>query len=349
MKVEQGLQVSIIVPIYNGEKYIESCLRALVNQTLERYEIVCVNDGSTDNSKEILERYVMKYPDKVRVIHIDNSGVWFARKLGIQTASGKYLGFCDCDDRPNENMYLRLYEQAEKEGAEMAVCAYERVEAKTEKRYNVEMQGFGKRTLIVAEELGNLAVVNTAMWNKMILREVAIKHVQLEQPPRIAEDMMFLTSLYPHIKRITFVDECLYTYYVQENSAMSHIKEREVEHLLQNMKAVKKFVNQQSSNHRWNDLLAMIAFIHIGVSLPLQFVKSKKKIPYLQGRIKRYLNQEFPEWKNNRYLKLTYVIKCKGILWKPMVMVWAYKLGLFRVVLWFYYQLRDKLKIDIKW
>ena len=95
---EANFKVSIIIPVYNVERYLRTCLDSVVNQTLQGIEIIAVNDGSTDNSLKILEEYQSRYSDRMRVISTENHGVSHARNLGLSMASGEYIQFVDSDD-----------------------------------------------------------------------------------------------------------------------------------------------------------------------------------------------------------------------------------------------------------
>ena len=123
--------ISVIVPVYNGEKYIEKCFESIKNQTIKNIEVIFVNDGSTDNSKQILDN--IKKVNKgvnVKIIHQENKGPGSARNTGIINASGKYIGFVDIDDKPKINMYEKLYSLVEKYNVDIAVCGFEVVDSK---------------------------------------------------------------------------------------------------------------------------------------------------------------------------------------------------------------------------
>lgn len=94
------IKVSIVVPVYNAEKYLEKCLQPLVNQTLPEIEILCVDDGSKDSSSQIIDQYAQTYPEKVKAFHKENGGEWSARTYGLKKAVGEYVGFMDNDDVP---------------------------------------------------------------------------------------------------------------------------------------------------------------------------------------------------------------------------------------------------------
>ena len=103
-------KVSVIVPIYNVEKYLEKCIKSLVNQTLEDIQIILVNDGSTDNSGNIAKEYAQKYSNKILYLEKENGGLSDARNYGLKHATGEYISFVDSDDYINENLYSNLIE-----------------------------------------------------------------------------------------------------------------------------------------------------------------------------------------------------------------------------------------------
>ena len=115
-------KLSVIVPIYNVEKYLKRCLNSLVNQSLEDIEVICINDGSKDKSLDILRVFEKKYPDIIKVIDKQNEGVWKARMDGIKKATGDYIGFVDSDDYVNEDFALKLYSNAIRNESDISVC-----------------------------------------------------------------------------------------------------------------------------------------------------------------------------------------------------------------------------------
>ena len=118
--------ISIIVPFYNVENYLEGCLDSIVNQTYENLEIILVNDGSTDNSLKICKRYA-KHDKRIKVIDKDHSGVAATRNAGLDAVTGEYIGFVDSDDFIDENMYMKLYNSMIENNCDMATCNFYRV------------------------------------------------------------------------------------------------------------------------------------------------------------------------------------------------------------------------------
>lgn len=121
MSEKLNIKVSIIVPVYNVELYLEKCLLSLVNQTLQDIEILVVNDGSSDNSQQIIEKFQQEYPDRIFGFIKENGGLSDARNFGIDRAKGEFLGFVDSDDYVSESMFEEMYELAVKHQAEMTI------------------------------------------------------------------------------------------------------------------------------------------------------------------------------------------------------------------------------------
>ena len=106
------MKISVIVPVYNVENYLEKCLNSLVNQTLEEIEILVINDGSTDDSQKIIDEFQEKFSQKIKAFSKENGGLSDARNFGIDRATGNFLAFVDSDDYISENMLQEMYDLA---------------------------------------------------------------------------------------------------------------------------------------------------------------------------------------------------------------------------------------------
>ncbi|AZB34411.1 glycosyltransferase family 2 protein [Chryseobacterium bernardetii] len=121
-------RISIIVPVYNVENYLAKCLGSLVNQTHQNVEILVINDGSKDNSGEIIKSFEDKYPDKIKAFSKDNGGLSDARNFGIDRVTGDYIGFVDSDDYVTETMFEEMLHLAQKHRAEIVICNIQKVD-----------------------------------------------------------------------------------------------------------------------------------------------------------------------------------------------------------------------------
>ena len=117
-------KVSVIVPFYNVEDYIEKCIKSLLNQTLDDLEIILVNDGSKDNSESIAKKYLNEYPKKIIYLEKENGGLGDARNYGIPYAKGEYIAFIDSDDYVEKDMYEQMLKKAEEEQSDMVECDF---------------------------------------------------------------------------------------------------------------------------------------------------------------------------------------------------------------------------------
>lgn len=121
-------KVSVIVPVYNVEKYLTKCLDSLVNQTLEDIQIIVVNDGSLDGSQQIIDHFVGKFPEKIKAFQKENGGLSDARNFGLERVTGEFIGFVDSDDYVNHSMFEEMYALAQKHSAEMVICNLQKVD-----------------------------------------------------------------------------------------------------------------------------------------------------------------------------------------------------------------------------
>ena len=116
--------VSVIVPVYNVEDYIERCMESLINQTLKDIEIIVVNDGSTDKSETKIKKYLDKYPDKIKYFVKENGGLSDARNYGMQYATGEYIAFLDSDDYVDITLYEKMYKIAVEQNCDYVECNF---------------------------------------------------------------------------------------------------------------------------------------------------------------------------------------------------------------------------------
>lgn len=122
------IKVSVIVPVYNVEKYLRKCLNSLANQTLQEIEILVINDGSKDDSQVLIDEFKDQYPLKIKSFVKENGGLSDARNFGLDRATGEFIGFVDSDDEVSENMFAEMHALAKKHNAEMVICNLQKVD-----------------------------------------------------------------------------------------------------------------------------------------------------------------------------------------------------------------------------
>ena len=348
--MKEEIKVSIIVPVYKVEKYLNRSMDSLVNQTLDGVEIICINDGSPDNCLEILKEYKEKYPDKhIVIIDKKNEGVWKGRFDGIAVAKGEYIGFTDSDDYIALDYAEKLYNAAKKSNADISVCGFDRVDVETGHVYSTEMTQFADKVIDMDKNPEDILSINTALWNKLYKAEVLKNMHNLPNPPRIFDDMMFLLMAYLNTKKISFISDSLYYYMVRSDSIMATIKKEQLESTEKAMLDVRKIYENEANGKKLLPVLDAMAFLHFGISL--MFRISADKTSNFKEELKKnkeYIDANFPSWRKSKYLKLSYCIKNKSNV-KVAIMKKVYKSGLFKIFLSLYNFMINKLKIDIKW
>lgn len=172
MSSDFPVNVSVVVPVYNVELYLEKCLLSLINQTLEGIEILVVNDGSKDNSQKIIENFQQKYPDKVFGFSKENGGLSDARNFGIDRAKGKYIGFVDSDDYVSETMFEEMYNLAEKHDAEMTICNLQKVDEEENVTQKLtQLPGFPEK-IVLENHLSVFSDISYFACNKLFRRDL---------------------------------------------------------------------------------------------------------------------------------------------------------------------------------
>lgn len=341
--------LSVIVPIHNWNYNLEKCLNLLADQSLQDYEVILVDDGSDEETADYLDCFVKKNKC-FQVVHSVNRGVWSARNLGLHYAKGKWIGFCDSDDFIHNDMFEKMICAGEQSNSDIVVVGYRRINDTTGKIISEEMTGWKQEYIDAQEQIGELCLINTALWNKIYSADLLKKVVSLSSPPRIAEDMMFLLSLYPYVNRVAFVPEVLYDYNVHDASAMHNITKRDCEDTIKAMNVVAKTIKTAKSAEEWNNLCDVMAFIHLGISLPVAIYGAMDNwTKDMLQIIKKELKENYPTWKNASILKHSYILKHNCKLYKLKIMQIVYKLGLFGLFLKLYTGITKLLGKSIKW
>lgn len=231
--MERKYKVSVVIPCYNGERYLKRAVNSLLNQTLKELEIIIVNDGSKDSSLAIAQDFENKY-DNVIIYNKKNEGLFLARKSGVEVATGEYIGFLDVDDYVKETMYEAMYFAAKKHDADLVNANYISkigpLQIKPvfplksgyydEKRTKEEIVG----GVLFNTELGT-PVLSSAAWIKLIKNEIVKKtYKELTYPLKMSEDQYLTVALFKYVKTCQIIDDYLYYYVFHRHSIMTSYK-----------------------------------------------------------------------------------------------------------------------------
>lgn len=227
METSNRPAVSVIVPVYGAERYIEECVVSLMEQTLDSVEYLFVDDCSPDRSVEIIERTVARYPRRsVRIIRNEhNIGCCASRYKGISEAKGEYIGFCDDDDFCHVDMFERLYAKAKEGGYDMVYCDIE--EARKLSNGSVELTRRHITTAPNGRDLCNAMLhfrfngACATIWNRIIKREILQDNVFVNINRQVFEDCLMIYQFYGVCKSYGYVDAALYRYNVNDDSVMN--------------------------------------------------------------------------------------------------------------------------------
>lgn len=318
------IKVSIIVPVYNVERYLDRCLNTLVNQTLDGIEIIIINDGSTDNSLNIIKEYYMNYPDKIVYRSVENKGAANARNIALALAHGEYIGFVDSDDYVDLSMFEKMYLAAKDQEAEIVTCGYNRINISDIQRRDVRQRKCFGYNVYQAPQL----FINNVpyIWNKLFKKTLIDREQICFEPLRIFEDLVFTYKLFLKSNKIVRVSECLYNYiFLREDSLTFSFGEKRFDIFKAFDSLIDYFKNNGVDLHFETELL-FILLNHI-------FVVCGNDVKYKDLPLKYrfinqsfiYLDEKFPFWKSTalyfRKYKKNKFLYTKKIYWKLRTLV----------------------------
>lgn len=235
------MKLSIIVPVYNADKYLEKCLDSLVNQTMDDYEVILVNDGSKDSSQSIIDSYVNQYPELIRAVTVENGGQGRARNIGIDMARGAYIGFVDSDDWVASDMFEKLYTAVVEDDADMAVCD------------TVQCFDDGSEVYLPMSRFESAMEITTAVWNKLFKKEL-VEGIRFPEGLWY-EDAEFVIKTMLGCKNIARVSEGLYFYRCGQLSTMNNKNARKNLDMISIMEDLKAYMLPRGFRAEFEELL----------------------------------------------------------------------------------------------
>lgn len=253
--MENFKKVSIIVPVYNAERYLDKCINSILTQDYENIELILVNDGSTDSSSKICHRYREK-DNRVKVFHIQNSGPSKARNIGLEAATGEYIQFVDSDDYIEPNMTEALVKEIDK-GADIAICGYMRISKDNGgnaviKNIDIYMEELIPRDVFL-DKFGKLYrdfYVNY-LWNKLYkAAHIKTNSIKFDESIKWGEDLKFNLQYLNYCRSITIINTPLYNYVNYNSSSITSKLNKDLFKIQSSMyKEVKEFL---MNNHSYS-------------------------------------------------------------------------------------------------
>lgn len=219
--------VSIIVAVYNVDKYIEECLLSLVNQDYKNIEILIINDGSTDNSQKIIDEFTSKY-DNIISYQKENGGVSSSRNLGLKHAKGEYILFVDGDDIIKTDMIHNMVNTIEQDNTDLVCCGYYYLytDGTKEADFPKENKMFVNKAKSLLFLEGSLKGV---VWNKLYKKNVIDTYkLSFDENIKIGEDIVFTVNYLGKLKEISLINKPLYYYRMRKSSALNYQNEKDL-------------------------------------------------------------------------------------------------------------------------
>lgn len=258
---DEEIVLSIVVPVFNGAEYLRECVENLRKQTLQKYEVIWVDDGSTDGSGILLDQ-IVKENKNYKVIHKSNGGTAATRNAGLDAAIGKYVTFLDCDDELDSTIYEKMVNIIERRRVDMVICGfYFKVEPQHLKagqtaylEKNTYPTAFYRNREEIKEHLIDMwdSDIMSNVWNKVYrMSLIKDKKLRYREGHVYTEDRVFNRLFLENCESIAFTEECLY-YYVRERSGSTTEKYRD-DYFIIRLKEYREFQSHFKTMGVWDD------------------------------------------------------------------------------------------------
>lgn len=223
-----NISISVLMPVYNSEKFLLETVQAVINQSYINWELILVDDGSTDNSKEICTK-LMNDDKRIKYIFQENLGVSHTRNVALENAQGKYIVFVDSDDLIHEDYLKILINSIEKNNSDISVCNFiERKISNTGKVEDITREFYLKEVMEMSEmkdyimDFGNSGLLNP-LWNKIYKREIIENNnITFDEKVETGEDFIFNLQYFRKVKKISFIKDSLYYYIRRNNNSITY-------------------------------------------------------------------------------------------------------------------------------
>ena len=291
-------KISIIVPVYNTSKDLDKCLNSLVNQSLKEIEIIVINDGSTDNSKEIIDNYKEKYPEKIKCFHRENHGISETRNFGIKYATSEYITFIDSDDYIDTSAYETAYNFAKKNNLDIVVWDFYKEYENKQKKVYFKIVDFD---ICNIEENPNLLYqINYSPWNKLFKKEIFYYH----KFPKIKyEDFAILPKILCDVNKIGKINKAFNYYLIRQNSETTIIDEKVFDIIKILNDHYKFFQKKGYIDNFYQEFEYYFIYRFTMYIIQQRYQKNRKLANEFIDIGYEFLDKKFPNWRNNKYYK----------------------------------------------
>lgn len=292
-------KVTVAVPVYNVEKYLEKCAESVLSQTERNLELLFIDDGSTDGSGALCDK-IAGQDSRVRVIHQENRGLGGARNTGIENALGEWIIFPDSDDWLEPETIERALKTAEGTGADMSLFAFKSVDEQGG-TISEHFESLPEGIALDPHKCRDLLLIAPSAWSKLYKTDL-FRRTGVRYPPRVwYEDIRTTTKLLPYCGSVAYTGYVGYNYLQRQGSIMNNMSLDRNREIIDAFDDILGWYNEQGLFEEYRQELEYLALFHLYLTASVRVARADPKHPLLRefaGSVKK----RFPEYKGNPYL-----------------------------------------------
>lgn len=300
-------KISVIVPVYNAEKYIEKCISSIANQTMKDIEILAINDGSTDNSLNILDSLSLKYKGKLKIISKENGGAGSARNIGIENANGEFIKFVDADDYLKLDILDRMYNIAKENHVSLVRGNYQTILGPIKMEDKCSWSNIrGNQIINVRENKDYIVSETPGIGNKLISREL-IGDLRFPENTKW-EDLAIMPVVVASSERLFHMDENVYNYRVNMNTTIKDFinKIPNILDIIKCVETLEKNMQMKGLDEEYKNQIKSLYILHTlfrveNAMLWINFPHNKKEV--VISSLLGILDAKYPNWKECKIIE----------------------------------------------
>ena len=301
-------KVSVIIPVYNAEKYLNQCISSVANQTMQDIEIIAINDGSTDNSLNVLDELSQRYKGKLKVYTKENGGAGSARNIGIENANGEFIKFVDADDYIKADILEKMYTIAKKYNVSLVRGNYQTILGPIKMEDKCSWSDINGSQIVDLRQNRDYLVTETpGIGNKLISRDL-IGDLRFPEKTKW-EDLAIMPVVIASSEKLFHIDEPVYNYRVNMNTTIRDFINK-IPNILDVIKCVEKIETQMKArglSEEYKDQIESLYILHTlfrveNAMLWVNFPRKKKEI--VVSSLLGILDAKYPDWQDNRIVEL---------------------------------------------
>lgn len=295
------MKISVIIPVYNVETLLDRCLASLNKQTFKEFEVLVINDGSTDSSESIIQKYVDEKPEVFKLINQENAGQSAARNHGVELAKGKYIYFLDSDDYIKPSTLRMMYDTAEMNKLDYVIDGFQRVDESGN-----YIDSFTIPTVVHSQVINpsvdtSLFLIHNSIWNRLYLKDIIVKNNLKFMSGIWYEDLLFGHQYYIYSQRAMVVNQQNYFYVQRPGSIMASMSSEKNLDIVVVFKELIDFYKKQGIYNQYANLIEQMAISEFYIATMVRLIRTNKMD--IAKQIDSEFRTMFPNYKKNPGVK----------------------------------------------